>query len=624
MNFTVDEEEKDDNNKTEQKNHQLKKIKEITVNKYSQNRKGDLHESILIDNDPLFLNIDIINGNNNADDDIKLSPSIVENSRILCPPSLEEYLHNPYEFSSIEEIKSFMERAKTETIFTLFKKAKSIVSQYVDQDEHIINLNTIDILFSYFQDRFNTTHYTGIFGDNGSGKSSIGDVVEALSYRAVNTTDPTPANIFRSLGSIEAGQITLILDEAEKIDQSPEMMSILKTGYDFRKQVSRINQNSGKPEKFYTYCSKYIIGERPPSQTIAKGVLDRTFSLVVYFGKPAYDIKEILNPTETGGEEFEKLYKEIIEFRKLLFIYRLMHFKDAIPNIDIGISGRNKELVKPYLQLFSNLKTEEETKVYKEIEKTFQTLLKIKNNKKDFTIEAVLIPLIIDLIEKSKTKTISFSDFWTELKDKINGYFDEKKPNEYHTEDYGTIYRNSISNVLQKLGVDSKRHNIFTELIFNRRKIMKNASQYNISIQTKLEAEDSECCERCEHPIEEGTNTSQMLKEDIRNNAPISINKQEKNNENNHYNNGNSELENISNDENQLEPSDEHTQRSRGHSSTSNNFIEAENKKNIYRIGNSDTWSCKECKIKGDKWFMKQHQCKGVMKNYEKQSIRKQ
>ena len=48
---------------------------------------------------------------------------------------------------------------------------------------------------------------------------------------------------------------------------------------------------------------------------------------------------------------------------------------------------------------------------------------------------------------------------------------------------YGTIYRNSISNVLQKLGVDSKRHNRFTELIFNQKKIMKNSSQYNISIQ---------------------------------------------------------------------------------------------------------------------------------------------
>ena len=137
-------------------------------------------------------------------------------------------------------------------------------------------------------------------------------------------------------------------------------------------------------------------------------------------------------------------------------------------------------------------------------------------------MEATLIPIIIDLMEKSKTKIISFTDFRYELKDKLNRYFDEKKPNEYLTEEFGTIYRNSISNVLQKIGVNSKRHNSFTGLIFNRKKIMKNASQYNISIQTEIE--DSE---GCDHHIESGTNTNQMLSEDIRNKNPISINKQE-------------------------------------------------------------------------------------------------
>ena len=227
----------------------------------------------------------------------------------------------------------------------------------------------------------------------------------------------------------------MILDEAEKVDQTPEMMSILKTSYDFRKQVYRINQFTYKPEKFFTYCSNYIIGERHPSQNIAKGVLDRTFSLIVYFGKPEYDIKEILNPTETGGEVYEYLYNEIMEFRKVLFVYRLIHFKDAIPNIDIGITWRNKDLVKHCLHLFSIPKSEDEIKIYKEIENTFQTLLKIKNNKKDFTIEAALIPIILSLMEKSKTKIISFSEFWNELKYQINGYFDEKKPNKYHTEE---------------------------------------------------------------------------------------------------------------------------------------------------------------------------------------------
>jgi len=45
----------------------------------------------------------------------------------------------------------------------------------------------------------------------------------------------------------------------------------------------------------------------------------------------------------------------------------LIHFKDAIPNIDIDISGRNKELVKTYLQLFSNSKLDDEEINYTKI-----------------------------------------------------------------------------------------------------------------------------------------------------------------------------------------------------------------------------------------------------------------
>ena len=29
----------------------------------------------------------------------------------------------------------------------------------------------------------------------------------------------------------------------------------------------------------------------------------------------------------------------------------------------------------------------------------------------------------------------------------------------------------------------------------------------------------------------------------------------------------------------------------------------------IYRIGRTDIWACKNCKIKDDIWFMKKHPC---------------
>jgi hypothetical protein len=89
---------------------------------------------------------------------------------------------------------------------------------------------------------------------------------------------------------------------------------------------------------------------RGHSQYNAKGVLDRTFRINTYRGKPKHDIKEVLNPQ--GNAERQRLLDELMDFRKLMLIYRLIHFTDSIPDIDIGVDGRDKELCKPVIQLF--------------------------------------------------------------------------------------------------------------------------------------------------------------------------------------------------------------------------------------------------------------------------------
>jgi hypothetical protein len=109
-------------------------------------------------------------------------------------------------------------------------------------------------------------------------------------------TSPTAPNIFRMLGVIEPGQCVLILDEADRIDESVDMMNILKSGNDFTKRVQKTNTNSWKQEYFYTYCLKVIIGEKSPSRLRAKGLLDRMLVFTVYPGNPELDIKEVMNP----------------------------------------------------------------------------------------------------------------------------------------------------------------------------------------------------------------------------------------------------------------------------------------------------------------------------------------
>jgi hypothetical protein len=582
-----------------------KKNKQIITNKYSQNRRGSLYEAVLVKDEPFFVTLDQTNQIAKS----KLVKNIVEASRTLIPPTIDEYLSEPYIFESQQEIDYYLGKARKETIFSLYKKAKSIVSKYIDQESYIHILISINIVYSYFQDRFSTVHYVGIFGGNGNGKSSIGDTFEAVAYRSYNTTDPTPANIFRSLGNVEPGQMTLVLDESERIDQNPDMMSILKTGYDIRKTVSRVNQFTGQPEKFNAYCIKMIIGERPPSPNTARGVNDRILGDMAFYGSPPYDIKEVLNPTDTGGQELKELLAEIKEHRKTMFAFRLLHFRDHIPNIDIDQTGRNKELVKPYLQLFSSFKTEEEKQIFGEIKNAFTKLLDIKNQKNQSTIEYALIPLILILMEQSKTRQpIKFSDLWDLIKSQIKGQSNEYKPNEYNTEDYGTIYRNTITSILHKLGVRTKRHNSYVELLFDQKKIKKIAGQYGFAIQEKIDNNSSERSERSEgslHPATEEINGESKNNVEI---EPYNDDTRTKNNINDSKNNETSNISKSS-DPNNIGYIDRSTHSI--HSIHPDNTLENKPKRDTYRIGNTDIIGCHNCKMTGDRWFMQDHPCKG-------------
>ena len=92
------------------------------------------------------------------------------------------------------------------------------------------------------------------------------------------------------------------------------------------------------------------------------------------------DIKETMNPQ--GDPIRELALRDLIDFRKLMLVYRLIHFADPIPDINIGVKGRNKELFKPYIQLFHN------SEAQNEIEETLQKFLGAKNERKSNSLEA--------------------------------------------------------------------------------------------------------------------------------------------------------------------------------------------------------------------------------------------
>ncbi|CAN5882444.1 hypothetical protein BH23THE1_BH23THE1_24070 [soil metagenome] len=90
-------------------------------------------------------------------------------------------------------------------------------------------------------------------------------------------TDPTTANLFRIFGTVGPGQCTLVLDEAEKIDKDKDMMSILKSGYQYGKKVQRTNSYV-KQEHFHIFGLKIMLAERTP--VLSKDQLTSPFYLI--------------------------------------------------------------------------------------------------------------------------------------------------------------------------------------------------------------------------------------------------------------------------------------------------------------------------------------------------------
>jgi hypothetical protein len=513
-------------------------------------------------------------------------------------PDPEECPYDPYEFLSKEELISYVERAKKETPGSLYEKARTFVSMYNDQEEELIVLIASGIVWTYFQDKFGTTHYDEIVGDNGSGKSTIGHTFESIGYRPVNMTDPSAANLFRILGTIEPGQCTIIVDEADNIDNSPQMMGILKSGYQSRGKVFKINMNSQKQEVFCAYCYKLIISERSLKQGLAKGVLDRTFVAKTFKGRPRFDIKESLNPA--GDKKRQERLDELMDFRKLMLAYRLVHFQDPIADIEIELEGRDLELCKPTLQLFHG------TNIVTEIQRTLTMFLNEKKVRNYNSLESALYPLIINLVSQHG-KMIYVKQLWSELMQSMEGVYDEKKPNEFQTLDYDTIYRNTITKIIcDKFGGRREHRKAGNVLIFDLDKLVRagKAFDINVSFQSKLRLDKSR------NKISEGSEGSKGSKEDIESprttndidakSCSASVSNPDTNNLINYHK---LEINNL--DESKVK----NTESTALLSSLLSLPSLPSPMPGIYRIGQTDIFGCKNCRNKGDRWFMQEHEC---------------
>jgi hypothetical protein len=281
---------------------------------------------------------------------------------------------------------------------------------------------------------------------------------------------------------------------------------------------------------------------------------------------------------------------------------------------------------------------------------SLQKFLDLKNGKKESSLEYVLLPIIYDLIKESGPRML-FKIFWTTLKENIPGKEDEKKPNEYHTEDYGTIFRNTISGILSDtMGVKIEHKRDGNILIFNPEVIENLLRRDKTKIIVKEIINDTQSSdEKKDNEEVKYMNDREGVKAVSAINTGVIKIEKEQNietqsssigefNENSISSNQHLEInsllllnENCNKEESSCIPlSNAFTVFTPSHSSKSslkgkqekfNNHLISESDLStgnyeakiinyIDRFEGTDHWFCKNCTIKGDKWFMMKHPCK--------------
>jgi len=179
------------------------------------------------------------------------------------------------------------------------------------------------------------------------------------------------------------------------------------------------------------------------------------------------------------------------DLRKLLLLFKLYH-GDPLPEIDIGLDGRDKELCKPTIQLFYG------TESQREIEETLQHFIDVKNERKKQSLEATIYPIVVNAVSELGVK-IPSKKMWDLITTSLEGEFDNNSQYTFNTSDH-KIYINTVTKIIcDKFGAESKHERQGNVLIFNEKDLAKSGKLYSGSntIETKL-VEDCEPCEGCE------------------------------------------------------------------------------------------------------------------------------
>lgn len=359
----------------------------------------------------------------------------------------------------------------------LFWKINQEFQTFVDIEPIWRNVLSACVLLSYNQDKLQTVPYIFVYGDNESGKSTVLQLLKFLCYRPMYGVTVPPADIYGFLEDSNA--IGCILeDEVQGIHKDTDKIKIYKAGYKKGAVVPRtiITQHDRIIKYYNTFCFKACASEQIPQ---VKGFNERFLFISMVEGFPKKEWADITK------EDLDR----ICNLRNMLLLWRLQTREQQLPEVNVSMKGRTKELWKPILQVTQGLT------VYEDLLKFAEEQKNERLNEKQNTLEGHIVKVVVKLYNEAGSP-VPFSDIWKELGYDLDGKLDDNKPHVMDTSEFLQITKNKVGYRLREiLGGKSKtirnkgteaNNTVAKVYEFDEKKLRRIARKYGFELVTKL------------------------------------------------------------------------------------------------------------------------------------------
>ena len=362
----------------------------------------------------------------------------------------------------------------------LYWKIRDEYDLFIDVEPIWKDVLTTCTLLTYQQEKLQTVAYLYPYGDNESGKTTILNVMRSLCYRPMFGITIPPADLFGYLE--DSDSIPCILeDEIQGIDQDTDKIKIYKSGYKAGAVVPRmlLTERERIIKYYRTFCFKVCAAEQIPQ---VKGFRERFIEIPMVEGCPR---KEWTDITKEDIERFHNL-------RNMLLKWRMLSRNWELPEIDLPIKGRLKELWKPILQIAHGLTAYQN--LFKFVDDQRNERLSTRQN----TLEGHIVKTVVGIYNESEKPLdyIPFQTIWTELGLDLDGKLDDKKPHMMDTSEFFQVSKNKIGYRLREVlsgkskpirEKDSEGNNIVVKAyVFDPEKLRRIAKKYSYEFVTKL------------------------------------------------------------------------------------------------------------------------------------------